>query len=87
MYFAWLGFYTNSMLYPAVIGFLLWMLAEADQVLGPFFFFLENICNFWTQIFDSKFASVHNHSGFQILRSNWTIDYKQKKHVPSLFLD
>ncbi|KAJ3594446.1 hypothetical protein NHX12_003753 [Muraenolepis orangiensis] len=31
MYFAWLGFYTNSMLYPAVIGFLLWMLAEADQ--------------------------------------------------------
>lgn len=34
MYFAWLGFYTNSMLYPAVIGFLLWMLAESDQVLG-----------------------------------------------------
>lgn len=33
MYFAWLGFYTNSMLYPAVIGFLLWILAEADQVL------------------------------------------------------
>lgn len=32
MYFAWLGFYTNSMLYPAVIGFLLWMLAESDQV-------------------------------------------------------
>lgn len=32
MYFAWLGFYTNSMLYPAVIGFLLWILAEADQV-------------------------------------------------------
>uniref|UniRef100_A0A3P8VVP5 Anoctamin n=3 Tax=Cynoglossus semilaevis TaxID=244447 RepID=A0A3P8VVP5_CYNSE len=31
MYFAWLGFYTNSMLYPAVIGFLLWVLAEADQ--------------------------------------------------------
>ncbi|XP_047445501.1 anoctamin-8 isoform X5 [Mugil cephalus] len=31
MYFAWLGFYTNSMLYPAVIGFLLWILAEADQ--------------------------------------------------------
>ncbi|XP_005721096.1 anoctamin-8-like isoform X2 [Pundamilia nyererei] len=31
MYFSWLGFYTNSMLYPAVIGFLLWMLAEADQ--------------------------------------------------------
>lgn len=35
MYFAWLGFYTNSMLYPAVIGFLLWILAEADQVLEP----------------------------------------------------
>lgn len=35
MYFAWLGFYTNSMLYPAVIGFLLWILAEADQVDGP----------------------------------------------------
>ncbi|KAM4556629.1 anoctamin-8 isoform 2-T2 [Fundulus diaphanus] len=31
MYFAWLGFYTNSMLYPAVIGFLLWILAETDQ--------------------------------------------------------
>ncbi|KAF7669835.1 hypothetical protein LDENG_00120110 [Lucifuga dentata] len=31
MYFAWLGFYANSMLYPAVIGFLLWILAEADQ--------------------------------------------------------
>ncbi|XP_061588629.1 anoctamin-8 isoform X2 [Cololabis saira] len=31
MYFAWLGFYTNSMLYPAAIGFLLWILAEADQ--------------------------------------------------------
>lgn len=31
MYFAWLGFYTNSMLYPAVIGFLLWMFAESDQ--------------------------------------------------------
>lgn len=34
MYFAWLGFYTNSMLYPAVIGFLLWILAESDQVGG-----------------------------------------------------
>ncbi|XP_027876431.1 anoctamin-8 isoform X3 [Xiphophorus couchianus] len=31
MYFAWLGFYTNSMLYPAVIGFLLWILVEDDQ--------------------------------------------------------
>ncbi|XP_054889189.1 anoctamin-8 isoform X3 [Poeciliopsis prolifica] len=31
MYFAWLGFYTNSMLYPAVIGFLLWILAEDNQ--------------------------------------------------------
>lgn len=37
MYFAWLGFYTNSMLYPAVIGFLLWILAEADQVHETFF--------------------------------------------------
>lgn len=32
MYFAWLGFYTTSMLYPAVIGFVLWMLTETDQV-------------------------------------------------------
>uniref|UniRef100_A0A671XXX4 Anoctamin n=1 Tax=Sparus aurata TaxID=8175 RepID=A0A671XXX4_SPAAU len=31
MYFAWLGFYTTSMLYPAVIGFVLWMLTESDQ--------------------------------------------------------
>uniref|UniRef100_A0A673FRQ1 Anoctamin n=1 Tax=Sinocyclocheilus rhinocerous TaxID=307959 RepID=A0A673FRQ1_9TELE len=31
MYFAWLGFYTSSMLYPAVIGFLLWIFAESDQ--------------------------------------------------------
>ncbi|XP_030630556.1 anoctamin-8 [Chanos chanos] len=31
MYFAWLGFYTNSMLYPAVVGFLLWILSENDQ--------------------------------------------------------
>lgn len=36
MYFAWLGFYTNSMLYPAVIGFLLWILAESDQVHGAY---------------------------------------------------
>lgn len=32
LYFAWLGFYTTSMLYPAVIGFVLWMLTESDQV-------------------------------------------------------
>ncbi|KAJ7986227.1 hypothetical protein DPEC_G00337770 [Dallia pectoralis] len=32
MYFAWLGFYTTSMLYPAVIGFVLWILTESDQV-------------------------------------------------------
>ncbi|XP_068599246.1 anoctamin-8 [Brachionichthys hirsutus] len=31
MYFAWLGFYTTSMLYPALIGFVLWMLTESDQ--------------------------------------------------------
>ncbi|KAK1152535.1 anoctamin-8-like isoform X1 [Acipenser oxyrinchus oxyrinchus] len=31
MYFAWLGFYTTSMLYPAIIGFVLWMLTESDQ--------------------------------------------------------
>uniref|UniRef100_A0A8C5HUU5 Anoctamin n=1 Tax=Gouania willdenowi TaxID=441366 RepID=A0A8C5HUU5_GOUWI len=31
MYFAWLGFYTTSMLFPAVIGFVLWMLTESDQ--------------------------------------------------------
>ncbi|XP_055799710.1 anoctamin-8 isoform X3 [Salvelinus fontinalis] len=31
MYFAWLGFYTTSMLYPAVIGFVLWVLTESDQ--------------------------------------------------------
>lgn len=35
MYFAWLGFYTTSMLYPAVIGFVLWMLTESDQVKRP----------------------------------------------------
>lgn len=34
MYFAWLGYYTTSMLYPAVIGFVLWMLTESDQVRG-----------------------------------------------------
>ena len=32
LYFAWLGFYTTSMLYPAVIGFVLWLLTESDQV-------------------------------------------------------
>lgn len=37
MYFAWLGFYTTSMLYPAVIGFVLWMLTESDQVRGEAF--------------------------------------------------
>lgn len=37
MFFAWLGFYTTSMLYPAVIGFVLWMLTESDQVRGEAF--------------------------------------------------
>ena len=32
MYFAWLGFYTSAMVYPALIGCLLWILA--DQVTG-----------------------------------------------------
>lgn len=50
MYFAWLGFYTNSMLYPAVIGFLLWILAESDQVLGPFFFFFFKYSNLLKEI-------------------------------------
>lgn len=41
MYFAWLGFYTTSMLYPAVIGFVLWMLTESDQVRRDPFFQIE----------------------------------------------
>lgn len=44
MYFAWLGFYTTSMLYPAVIGFVLWMLTESDQVRREAIIALKN-CN------------------------------------------
>lgn len=43
MYFAWLGFYTTSMLYPAVIGFVLWMLTESDQVRGQAFCALKQL--------------------------------------------
>lgn len=34
MYFAWLGFYTSAMVYPAVFGSVLYTFTEADQVLG-----------------------------------------------------
>lgn len=32
MYFAWLGFYTSAMVYPAVFGSLLYTFTENDQV-------------------------------------------------------
>ncbi|XP_051943436.1 anoctamin-8 isoform X2 [Hippocampus zosterae] len=51
MYFAWLGFYTNSMLYPAVIGFLLWILAEADQT-------SQDICCVVFALFNVVWASL-----------------------------
>ncbi|XP_017286862.1 anoctamin-8 isoform X2 [Kryptolebias marmoratus] len=51
MYFAWLGFYTNSMLYPAVIGFLLWILAEADQT-------SQDICCVVFAIFNVVWATL-----------------------------
>ncbi|CAB1325932.1 unnamed protein product, partial [Coregonus sp. 'balchen'] len=51
MYFAWLGFYTNSMLYPAVIGFLLWILAEADQT-------SQDICCVVFALFNVVWATV-----------------------------
>lgn len=38
MYFAWLGFYTSAMVYPAVFGSVLYTFTESDQVLegsGP----------------------------------------------------
>ncbi|XP_030075905.1 anoctamin-8 isoform X2 [Microcaecilia unicolor] len=31
MYFAWLGFYTSAMVYPAVFGSVLWFLTDSDQ--------------------------------------------------------
>lgn len=34
MYFAWLGFYTSAMVYPAVFGSVLYTFTETDQVLG-----------------------------------------------------
>ena len=34
MYFAWLGFYTSAMVYPAVFGSVLYTFTEADQVPG-----------------------------------------------------
>ncbi|CDQ77138.1 unnamed protein product [Oncorhynchus mykiss] len=46
MYFAWLGFYTTSMLYPAVIGFVLWILTESDQMLATLLItrqFVQNV--------------------------------------------
>ncbi|XP_002660858.1 anoctamin-8 [Danio rerio] len=51
MYFAWLGFYTNSMLYPAVIGFLLWMFAESDQT-------SQDICCVVFAIFNVVWATL-----------------------------
>lgn len=32
MYFAWLGFYTSAMVYPAVFGSILYTFTENDQV-------------------------------------------------------
>lgn len=34
MYFAWLGFYTSAMVYPAVFGSILYTFTESDQVRG-----------------------------------------------------
>ncbi|XP_051990180.1 anoctamin-8-like [Xyrauchen texanus] len=51
MYFAWLGFYTNSMLYPAVIGFLLWIFAESDQA-------SQDICCVVFAIFNVVWATL-----------------------------
>lgn len=34
MYFAWLGFYTSAMVYPAVFGSILYTFTENDQVGG-----------------------------------------------------
>ncbi|KAE8632568.1 hypothetical protein XENTR_v10001584 [Xenopus tropicalis] len=31
MYFSWMGFYTSSLVYPAVFGMMLWMITESDQ--------------------------------------------------------
>ncbi|XP_075681629.1 anoctamin-8 isoform X2 [Rhinoderma darwinii] len=31
MYFSWLGFYTSSLVYPAVFGLMLWFFTESDQ--------------------------------------------------------
>ncbi|CAJ0918326.1 unnamed protein product [Ranitomeya imitator] len=31
MYFSWLGFYTSSLVYPAVFGMMLWFFTESDQ--------------------------------------------------------
>uniref|UniRef100_A0A8C2KI99 Anoctamin n=1 Tax=Cyprinus carpio TaxID=7962 RepID=A0A8C2KI99_CYPCA len=51
MYFAWLGFYTNSMLYPAVIGFLLWIFAESDQT-------SQDICCVVSALFNVVWATL-----------------------------
>ncbi|XP_041419053.1 anoctamin-8 isoform X2 [Xenopus laevis] len=31
MYFSWMGFYTSSLVYPAVFGMMLWLITESDQ--------------------------------------------------------
>ncbi|XP_056374204.1 anoctamin-8 isoform X2 [Hyla sarda] len=31
MYFSWLGFYTSSLVYPAIFGMMLWFFTESDQ--------------------------------------------------------
>ncbi|XP_030228364.1 anoctamin-8 isoform X2 [Gadus morhua] len=51
MYFAWLGFYTTSMLYPAVIGFVLWMLTESDQT-------SRDICSVVFALFNVVWATL-----------------------------
>ncbi|XP_032903105.1 anoctamin-8 [Amblyraja radiata] len=52
MYFSWLGYYTWSMIYPAVIGFGLWAFTESDQTSRDVIcviFALFNIV--WTTLF------------------------------------
>uniref|UniRef100_A0A4W5S1R8 Anoctamin n=1 Tax=Hucho hucho TaxID=62062 RepID=A0A4W5S1R8_9TELE len=51
MYFAWLGFYTTSMLYPAVIGFVLWILTESDQT-------SRDICSVVFALFNVVWATL-----------------------------
>ncbi|XP_067108954.1 anoctamin-8-like [Osmerus mordax] len=50
MYFAWLGFYTSAMVYPALIGCLLWVLADqTSQDICCVLFALFNVV--WATLF------------------------------------